>query len=203
MCGIQTSPVTHRRLLNGPPMSHAAKGHGQRHRLRVLVIVIAACTAATSGCGSSPHSRNTASSTRAQTARIRFAVCMRSHGVPNLPDPAPNGSIPIAPNSGINPQSPAFQAAQTACADLVPSPDGRTGVANRRLVMLRLAECMRDHGLPSFPDPTATPPSTTSAGGGTQFGTPGAFLSVPQTLIQSPAFKRAALDCHLPGQGTG
>jgi hypothetical protein len=65
--------------------------------------------------------------------------------------------------------------------------------------MLKLAECMRQHGLSTFPDPTTSPPSAPPSGGGFAFGTPGAFLSVPQTLIQSPAFRQAAAACGFPG----
>jgi hypothetical protein len=66
--------------------------------------------------------------------------------------------------------------------------------------MLHLAQCMRKHGLPSFPDPTASPPSPGN-GIGLAFGGPGSFIAVPQNLIQSPAFKQAATACGFPGAG--
>jgi hypothetical protein len=47
---------------------------------------------------------------------------MRSHGVPNFPDPSFNGdriAIRIQPGTGINPGSPAFKHAQAACAPLI------------------------------------------------------------------------------------
>jgi hypothetical protein len=45
---------------------------------------------------------------------IALANCMRANGVPNFPDPGLYGiQIPIG--SGPNPQTPAFQHAQTAC----------------------------------------------------------------------------------------
>ncbi len=168
-----------------------------------LVLSAIVCAAVVAGCGSSTRPAITAANPQAQVQRIRFAECMRTHGVPNLPDPGANGSISITPGSGIDPQSPAFQHAQSACANLVPVANGRTGTANRRLVMLQLAQCMRRNGVTSFPDPTENEPSTLPGGGGTQFGTPGAFLSIPQSLIRSPAFTRAAARCHLPGQGNG
>jgi hypothetical protein len=65
----------------------------------------------------------TAQSAQARAEALAMSRCMRSHGVPNFPDPTfrngPNGGVGIGINfgsgSGINPRSPAFQAAQTAC----------------------------------------------------------------------------------------
>jgi hypothetical protein len=69
-------------------------------------------------------------------------------------------------------------------------------------MMLKLARCMRSHGMSSFPDPTSAPPSAPPAGGGVAFGSPGSFISVPQTMIQSPGFKQAAAACGFPGFGS-
>jgi hypothetical protein len=49
---------------------------------------------------------------------LAFSQCMRSHGVPNFPDPtfSANGiRVHVGPGSGLDPNSPAFQAAQKAC----------------------------------------------------------------------------------------
>ncbi len=57
-----------------------------------------------------------------QQAALAFAQCMRSHGVPNFPDPkvGSNGvAIQINRSSGIDPNSPTFQAAQTACQPIM------------------------------------------------------------------------------------
>ena len=52
-------------------------------------------------------------------AMLRFAQCMRAHGVNNFPDPTfgANGTVGIrfGASSAIDPKSPAFQAAQKAC----------------------------------------------------------------------------------------
>lgn len=127
---------------------------------------------------------------------------MRSHGVPNFPDPpAGGGGVQLSAGSGINPQSPAFQAAQNACQKLLPlgGPARGGGSEARKLRLLRLAQCMRSHGISTFPDPTSSAPSAPPAGGGIAFGGGGSFLSVPQTLIQSPRFKQAASACGFPG----
>jgi hypothetical protein len=129
---------------------------------------------------------------------------MRTHGVPDFPDPGSGGGFHIPDNFGINPQSPAFQAAQGACFKLFPGGGpGRAGVSEaRKQMMLKLARCMRGHGISAFPDPSSTPPSASQAGrGGIAFGAPGAFISVSQTMIQSPGFKQAAAACGFPGFG--
>jgi hypothetical protein len=53
---------------------------------------------------------------------LKAAQCMRSHGVPNFPDPTEsNGGQAIGFHvSGIDPNSPQFQAAQKACRSLSP-----------------------------------------------------------------------------------
>jgi hypothetical protein len=57
--------------------------------------------------------------TAAQTALalaqlLRYAVCIRAHGVPNFPDPTSAG-LRISPSSGIDLNSPHFLAAQKSC----------------------------------------------------------------------------------------
>jgi hypothetical protein len=163
------------------------------------VLAAVSCWLLLAACGSSAKPSGGAGA----SAGIKFADCMRSHGVANFPDPGAGGGIQITAGSGIDRQSPAFRSAQTACAKLLPGggPVGGSGSESRKLQLVKLAECMRAHGVPSFPDPTTTPPSAPPSGGGVAFGAPGAFLSVPQTLIQSPAFEQAATDCGFPGTG--
>jgi hypothetical protein len=51
---------------------------------------------------------------------LRYAHCMRSHGVPNFPDPNSNGAFHFSIKSGINTQSATFLAAQRACQSILP-----------------------------------------------------------------------------------
>jgi hypothetical protein len=46
---------------------------------------------------------------------LRFSRCVRSHGVPNFPDPGSDGRIPDPATVGINQGSPKFEAANQAC----------------------------------------------------------------------------------------
>jgi hypothetical protein len=59
---------------------------------------------------------------QALTKALKFVQCMRTHGVPNMPDPkALNGGIAIG-GRGVDPNSPQFQAAQKACRSVSPFP---------------------------------------------------------------------------------
>ncbi len=51
----------------------------------------------------------------------KFSACMRKHGVTNFPDPNSQGVITIHSGMGIDPGSPAFQSARTACDKLLPN----------------------------------------------------------------------------------
>ena len=46
---------------------------------------------------------------------LSFSRCVRSHGVPNFPDPAGDGRIPDPATGGIDQGSPKFEAANQAC----------------------------------------------------------------------------------------
>ncbi len=55
---------------------------------------------------------------KALAQALKFAQCMRTHGVLGFPDPTANGGgvgFQLKSGSGVDPTSPAFQAAQKAC----------------------------------------------------------------------------------------
>jgi len=72
--------------------------------------------------------------TAAQSAKLRSAAlamarCMRSHGVANFPDPivgtGPLGGVAVRiGGSGVDPSSPAFQAASKTCMPLMHAVQG-------------------------------------------------------------------------------
>jgi hypothetical protein len=55
-----------------------------------------------------------AQSAQREADLLRFAQCMRTHGVPNFPDPDSQGAFNIA-GTGINPNSPTVLAAGRTC----------------------------------------------------------------------------------------
>ena len=62
-----------------------------------------------------------------QSQALKFAQCMRSHGVPNFPDPQTQGGGTFFGGGGINPSSPQFQNAMQACRSLLPAGAGGGG----------------------------------------------------------------------------
>jgi hypothetical protein len=64
--------------------------------------------------------------------------------------------------------------------------------------MLKIAQCMRRHGISQFPDPSTTMPSMTGFTGVVS-DRAGVILIFPSTIdMQSPAFTQAATACNFP-----
>ena len=93
---------------------------------------------------------------------VKFAECMRNNGVSAFPDPDASGAFTIdeiANGSSVDTSSAAFEQAMNACKDLQPA--GFTGhkrSPQEQENVLKFAQCMRDNGVPDFPDPGADDP---------------------------------------------
>ncbi len=138
---------------------------------------------------------------------LAFARCMRANGVPNFPDPSPGGGF-LFSTAGVNPSSPAFRAARATCQKLLPGgppgPGSSTHPSAQTLAkLLRIAACMRQHGVPQFPDPQTTVPSNPFGGGpGEITDFDGAILLFPATInMQAPAYRQALTACGAPPLG--
>ncbi len=152
--------------------------HGARHA-RVIALAVTCCALAITACGSSSKSTTTASSSPFASA-LKFAACMRSHGVPNFPDPTPNAQG-LGPTVHVAKHSPAFQTAQQACGSLLAA-IAEAKPRPTRARQLRQAACIRAHGVPDYPDPL-----------------PGGGFNLPSTINpQSPAFIAAQNACEKP-----
>jgi hypothetical protein len=119
-----------------------------------LALLAAACSSSPSstGPGGSSNAGRTVSSQAASSKAVAFSHCMRSHGVPDFPDPTIRGGVPKVTPQQVGVGNPQFQAAQRACAQLLQptqaqAPQIMTG-------MLNFARCMRSHGVPNWPDPS-------------------------------------------------
>jgi hypothetical protein len=140
-----------------------------------------------------------------EAAALAFAGCMRTNGVPHFPDPKAGGGLLFHTGAGVDPSSPAFQAAQTKCKQfLPPSPGSGSPPSAKTLAhFLTVARCIRSHGVPEFPDPRTTAPSHPRAALG---GGAGVISDIEGVIFvfggridqQSPAFTRAAAACAFP-----
>jgi hypothetical protein len=90
---------------------------------------------------------------------LSYAECMRTHGVPDFPDPVQSShSFSFNPKADSN--SPRFSSANNACKRLLPNDGGpptAAQIAAETTKLLKYARCMRTHGVPGFPDPTVKP----------------------------------------------
>jgi hypothetical protein len=163
-------------------------------QLVVLAVATAGCALAISACGSSGTLRATTSGSSPShyNTQLAFSRCMRSHGVPNFPDPTPNPAstsgvvrvvLGIVLPSNLNLKSPAFRSGLNTCRKLIVGAAPHEVSASQKLEAVEMAECMRKHGVPNFPDPTFP------AGGGI------AESVGPGADPESPAFQHAQAVC--------
>jgi hypothetical protein len=164
-------------------------------------------SSATTIASSATSSGSGASEAQPQHDALSFATCMRANGVPNFPDPAPGGEATFTVPGGTNPAAPAFQAARAKCQKLLPG-DGPPGPgstthpsAQTLAKLVKIAQCMRRHGISEFPDPVTTVPSNpTGIREISDFD--GAILLFPATLnVQSPAYRQDLAACGAPPLG--
>jgi hypothetical protein len=172
---------------------------------RSLVVALAgvSCTVALAACGSSGTQLTGgggATTATGNASPIALSRCMRTHGVPNFPDPTMGsggegfngigrsiGGSDAMIVDGITFSGPALQGAQKACKQyLVPTGPPPKVSESQKQAAIAHAQCMRKHGVPNFPDPTF----------------PGGQIAVrigSGVNPQSPAFQNAAKVCDGAG----
>ena len=134
----------------------------RRARAAAVITVIAAAPLLAVACSGSPSSTGSGGSPNAGgSANSRSAVnasrCIRSHGIPNFPDPDSSGQIPKETGQQLGVSDSALRAAQRACQNLWPY-QAPSQVQQRQQLTddLKFAQCMRSRGVPNFPDPTSS-----------------------------------------------
>lgn len=134
----------------------------RRRRRPLAAIALIVMATQISACGSSAPA-NTANDAATNHAKaVKFAVCMRANGVSEFPDPDASGALTldgIVNGSSLNPSTPAWKRAIGACKNLEPSGFmGRKRSTQEQAAALKFAQCMRENGVPDFPDPTPNGP---------------------------------------------
>ncbi len=146
----------------------------RRDRLPVAAILVAAIlgvsATACSGSGSGTASGSPNASTTS-ASYLGYSACMRSHGVPNYPDPDSGGSLPKPDARHLGVSTSQLRATQQACQHLLPNYGRAINAGSISKCMMAddcpqalvqqvlteertFAQCMRSRGVPNWPDPT-------------------------------------------------
>jgi len=170
----------------------------------MAALLAAACSGSPSstGSGGAPNARGSVNS----SSLVGYSHCMRSHGVPNYPDPGGGNTLPdglpkVGPQQlGVSPSQ--LQGAQQACQHLLPTGgslqqqesqcmqnnDCSPALEEQMLTADRkLARCMRSHGVPNFPDPT-------NGGSGAPFF-PISSAGISEAASRTPQFVHELSEC--------
>jgi hypothetical protein len=114
-----------------------------------LVAVIGA------GCSNEPAENGTAGtggSTKAtdRDKAVKFAECLRAHGVSDFPDPTAKGDFEY----GVSVTPAVWKKAVDACKDLQPPGTlSAERTPEQQKESLEFAQCVRENGVKDFPDP--------------------------------------------------
>ena len=85
------------------------------------MVAVTGCGLLTAACGAGAGTGTATGPTdnhAADSTALRYANCLRTHGVPSFPDPtfpASGGALIGAPPTAFNGGSPAFKRAMAAC----------------------------------------------------------------------------------------
>jgi hypothetical protein len=144
----------------------------QNFRALATLTMIALISVIGTGCGSNAGSETgtaggsgsggaSKTTTRREKA-LRFSGCMRDHGVSAFPDPNASGELTIdaiTNGSSVDTSSAAFKTAVGACKHLQPPGfTGRERSTREQEYALEFARCIRENGVPDFPDPAKGQP---------------------------------------------
>jgi hypothetical protein len=137
-----------------------------RRRRPLAALALIAVLTLISACGSSAPTETASSSGNNTTTNhekaVKFAECMRNNGVSAFPDPPASGELTIdgvANGSSLDTNSAVFTQAVSTCKDLEPSGFmGQKATPQQMDARLKFAQCMRENGVPDFPDPTPNGP---------------------------------------------
>jgi hypothetical protein len=133
-----------------------------------LALLAAACGGGRASYGSDGPAN--AGQSKTSASYVAYSKCMRSHGVPNYPDPDSSGQLPKPDAHHLGVSTTQLQATQRACQHLLPNTGRAIDAGSIAQCMMaddcpqalvqhllteerRFAGCMRSHGVPNWPDP--------------------------------------------------
>jgi len=135
----------------------------RRPRPLVALALLALISLGSAGCGSNaPSETGTATATSTGTGTggkkhatdqdkaVRFAECIREHGVPDFPDANAKGEFVY----GVSVSPAVWTKAVDACKVLQPAGSlSSKRSPKQQTASLRFAQCIRENGVKDFPDP--------------------------------------------------
>jgi hypothetical protein len=157
-------------------VNHVVAPRRIRRTATAVAALIAVAVLVLTGYGGSPSSTGSGGSPGAGgsagvPSAVAYSACLRTHRVPNYPDPDSTGELPKPDARHLGVSSSQLRAAEQACQHLLPNSGGAINVDSvqqcmeasdcpRALIQQVLdqersfAGCMRSHGVPNWPDPS-------------------------------------------------
>jgi hypothetical protein len=127
--------------------------------LAIVALIGAGCSndpgegtdaAGTNAGGTNAAGTNATDTNAGQDQGVKFAECMRANGVPDFPDPNAKGEFVY----GVSVSPAVWTRAVDSCKDLQPPGTlSAERTPEQQSATLAFAQCIRDNGVPDFPDP--------------------------------------------------
>jgi hypothetical protein len=130
----------------------------------IVAVIAAGCRGTPSGSGTTTADAGSATTTVAHTGNanhtstltarqkaVKFSECLRVNGVSDFPDPNASGEFP---SYGVSVTAAVWTKAVAACKSLQPPGSLNAHLTQTQFAAaLKFAQCVREHGVPDFPDP--------------------------------------------------
>jgi hypothetical protein len=138
-------------------------------RIRTIAALGVLLAATTAGCSRAPDDGGGVASAADATPQpsnsavdgdpdrdksLKFSKCMREQGLDWFPDPQADGRMELSLPQGVDPST--VDRAQQSCRQFLPDGGEPPKLTAEEIEKNRqLSRCMRDNGVPNFPDPDA------------------------------------------------
>lgn len=132
-------------------MPRSARGCGGTQSSSGTGTAAAADTSSSNTTAADTSTASHKSTVNPREKAVKFSECMRTNGVSDFPDPNASGGFP---SYGVSVSPAVWKTAVAACKALQPP-----GTLSAKLspaqesAALKFAQCIRENGVPDFPDP--------------------------------------------------